>query len=69
MEGTVIFFSSAKGWGFLKQADGQPDLFCHYSAIRMKGYKELKADQKVSYEIEQGQKGLQAVDVFVLEDE
>jgi CspA family cold shock protein len=70
MEGKVIFFSAKKGWGFIAQANGKQDLFVHWSAIQgMDGYKELKADQRVSYEVENGPKGQpQATEVFVLED-
>ena len=42
MKGTVIFFSNAKGWGFLKPEDGDSDLFVHHTSIDMEGYRTLK---------------------------
>ena len=70
MEGKVIFFSAKKGWGFISQGDGKPDLFTHWSSIRgMSGYKELKAEQLVSFDIGKGPTGReQAENVFVLEE-
>jgi CspA family cold shock protein len=70
LEGTVIFFSAKKGFGFIAQKYGQPDLFCHWTSIRgMEGYKELKTDQRVSYILGTGPSGrVQADEVFVLED-
>ncbi|TVP92956.1 MAG: cold shock domain-containing protein CspD [Pseudomonadaceae bacterium] len=61
--GKVKWFNNAKGYGFIV-ADGQDeDLFAHYSAIQMEGYKTLKAGQPVAFEIIQGPKGLHAVNI------
>jgi cold shock protein len=68
LQGEVIFFSAAKGFGFLSREDGENDLFCHFSAIDMEGYKTLKQGQRVVFETEQGKNGLQACNVKVVED-
>ena len=60
--GTVKWFNAAKGYGFLAQ-DGGADIFVHYTAIQMDGYRTLKEGQKVEFSIEKGPKGLQAVNV------
>jgi CspA family cold shock protein len=60
--GTVKWFKDDKGYGFITGDDGQ-DVFVHFSAIQMEGYKSLAEGQKVAYEVQQGQKGLQAVNV------
>jgi CspA family cold shock protein len=60
--GTVKWFNSSKGYGFIARADG-PDVFVHFSAIKMEGYKTLQEGQKVEFTIEQGPKGLQAANV------
>ena len=62
-EGTVKWFNSDKGYGFITPDDGGDDLFVHYSAITGTGYRELKEGQKVSFEVTQGQKGPQASSV------
>lgn len=64
--GTVAWFSSQKGFGFLKRKNG-PDVFCHFSAIDMDGYKTLNEGDMVEFEIEQGKKGPQAAQVKVIE--
>lgn len=58
--GTVKWFNNAKGYGFILPDDGSGDIFAHYSAIDMDGYKTLKAGQNVAFEAEQGPKGLHA---------
>lgn len=63
--GTVKWFNNAKGFGFILPEDGGEDLFAHYSAIEMDGYKTLKAGQAVEFEIIQGQKGLHATHIRV----
>lgn len=65
-EGTVKWFDSAKGFGFITPSDGSPDVFAHFSSIEGSGYRELTEGQKVSYESEQGPKGQQAKNVRVI---
>ena len=61
--GTVKWFNSEKGFGFIEQDGGGPDVFVHYSAIQSSGYRELNEGQKVEFEVTQGQKGPQADNV------
>jgi len=61
--GKVKWFNNAKGYGFVVEDGKEEDLFAHYSAIQMDGYKTLKAGQEVSFEIIQGPKGLHAVNI------
>jgi len=61
--GTVKWFNNAKGYGFILADEGGEDLFAHYSAIQMEGYKTLKAGQTVSFDITRGDKGLHAVNI------
>ena len=65
-QGTVVWFSAEKGYGFIKQDDGSPDLFVHYQAIQSSGYRTLKEEQRVGYIVEQGRKGWQASNVKIL---
>jgi cold shock protein len=60
--GTVKWFSSEKGFGFISQADG-PDVFVHFSAIAGEGYKNLEENQQVEFDVTQGPKGPQASNV------
>ncbi len=60
--GTVKWFNAAKGYGFIGREEGE-DVFVHFSAIQMEGYKRLKEGQKVEFTIENGPKGLQAAEV------
>jgi len=62
MKGTVKWFNSEKGYGFIVGEDGN-DVFVHYSAIQVDGYKTLEEGQSVEYEIEQSPRGPQAVNV------
>ncbi|MEX0952835.1 MAG: cold-shock protein [Nitriliruptoraceae bacterium] len=62
-EGTVKWFNADKGFGFIAPADGGEDLFVHFSAIQMQGYKALEEGQTVSFEVGEGQKGPQAQNV------
>ncbi len=64
--GTVKWFNSEKGYGFITPEDGSKDLFVHFSAIQADGYKTLNEGQKVEYEATQGQKGPQASNVRVI---
>jgi CspA family cold shock protein len=64
--GTVKWFNSDKGFGFIQQDDGGADVFVHYSAIASSGYRELAEGQKVEFEVTQGQKGPQAENVRAL---
>lgn len=61
--GTVKWFNNAKGYGFILADEGGEDLFAHYSAIKMDGYKTLKAGQHVSFEITPGDKGMHAINI------
>ena len=61
--GKVKWFNNAKGYGFILPDEGGEDLFAHYSAIQMTGYKTLKAGQEVEFEIVEGPKGLHAVGI------
>ena len=60
--GTVKWFNSQKGFGFIQQEDG-PDVFVHFSAIEGSGYKNLEENQKVEFDVTQGPKGPQASNV------
>lgn len=63
--GTVKWFNNTKGFGFIAPADGGEDVFVHFSAIQGSGYRSLDEGQNVSFEVEQGPKGLQATQVSV----
>ena len=62
-QGTVKWFDNAKGYGFVSRENGGKDVFVHHSAIEGTGYKSLDEGQKVQFEVTQGQKGDQAVNV------
>ena len=64
--GTVKWFNADKGFGFINQDNGGDDVFVHFNAITTDGYKSLDEGQSVSFEIEKGQKGLQAANVTPL---
>jgi cold shock protein len=61
--GTVKWFNDSKGFGFITPDDGGEDLFAHFSAIQMAGFKTLKEGQKVQFEVTQGPKGKQASNI------
>jgi len=61
--GTVKWFNAEKGYGFISQPDGGADVFVHHSAIQMTGYRSLQEGQQVEFEVQQGNKGLQAANV------
>jgi CspA family cold shock protein len=63
--GTVKWFNSSKGYGFLSREDG-PDVFVHFSAIQSQGYRTLTEGQKVEFTVEKGPKGLQASNVVLV---
>ena len=66
INGTVKWFNSGKGYGFLSR-ENEADVFVHYSAIQNNGgYASLEEGQRVEFSVEQGPKGLQAIDVVVL---
>ncbi|MDY0124920.1 MAG: cold-shock protein [Anaerolineaceae bacterium] len=65
--GTIKWFSAPKGYGFIGMENGE-DVFVHFSAIHMEGYKRLKEGQKVEFTIEDGPRGKQAADVTVVEE-
>jgi len=62
-QGTVKWFNSEKGFGFVAQDGGGPDVFVHFSAIQGSGYKSLEENQKVEFDVTQGPKGPQAENV------
>lgn len=62
-QGTVKWFNAEKGFGFIAQEDGGDDVFVHYSAIQVQGYKTLDENQKVEFDVTQGPKGPQAENV------
>src|SRR5687767_3755688 len=66
--GKVKWFNDEKGWGFIKQDTG-PDVFVHYSQIHGEGRRRLFEDETVEFEIKEGPKGLQAVNVIRLQSE
>jgi CspA family cold shock protein len=63
--GTVKWFNSSKGYGFIEQEDG-PDVFVHFSGIKADGFKSLYEGDRVTFDIEDGQKGPAAVNVTVV---
>lgn len=65
--GTIKWFSAPKGFGFIGQENGE-DVFVHFSAIQMEGFKRLKEGQHVEFSIEEGPKGKQAANVVILDD-
>lgn len=63
-EGSVKWFNDAKGYGFIRQDGDNRDVFVHYSAINGEGFKTLKEGERVTFEVVQGPKGLQAANVM-----
>jgi cold shock protein len=61
--GTVKWFSAEKGFGFITQDEGGPDVFVHFSAISGEGYRNLEENQKIEFDVTAGQKGPQATNV------
>jgi CspA family cold shock protein len=64
--GTVKWFNADKGFGFITQDGGAPDVFAHFSAIASDGYRTLEENQRVEFDVEQGQKGLQASNIRLI---
>lgn len=64
-QGTVKWFNAEKGFGFISTENGQ-DVFAHFSAIQTNGFKTLEEGQKVAFDIEEGQRGPQAVNITKL---
>ncbi len=62
-KGTVKWFNNAKGYGFILSEGTQSDIFAHYSAIEMEGYKTLKAGQEVDFDLVDGDKGVHAAHI------
>ena len=62
-QGTVKWFNSEKGYGFIERADGEGDIFVHYSEIQGSGFRTLEENQRVEFEVGQGTKGPQATGV------
>lgn len=62
-QGTVKWFNAEKGYGFIAPEDGSADLFVHYSSIEGTGFKSLEENQRVEFEVGEGQKGPQAQEV------
>jgi len=62
-KGIIRWFDNKKGYGFIEKASDGKDLFVHYSAISMEGYKTLKAKEEVEFDVVDGEKGPQAADV------
>lgn len=65
-QGTVKWFNSEKGFGFITPDGGAPDVFVHYSEIQARGFRTLEENQRVSFDIGQGTKGPQATNVQVI---
>ena len=65
-QGTVKWFNAEKGFGFIAPDDGGKDLFVHHTSIQTRGFRTLDEGQQVEFEVEQGDKGLQAVNVTAL---
>ena len=66
--GVVKWFNNAKGYGFVTPDQGEQDIFIHFSAIAMEGYKTLKEGQKVEFELQEGPKGLHAANLQAASD-
>lgn len=61
--GTVKFFNTQKGFGFIQPDDGSADVFAHFSAIESTGFKSLEENQRVEFDTQPGRKGMQAANI------
>ena len=64
--GTVKWFNGDKGFGFIAPEDGSADVFAHYTAINANGFRSLNEGDRVSFDVQQGQRGLQAANIPVI---
>lgn len=64
--GTVKWFNNVRGYGFITRKDGNEDIFVHYRNIRAEGYRSLAEGQHVEFQLQKGEKGLQAEDVTLV---
>jgi cold shock protein len=67
LSGTVKWFNDAKGFGFIEPEGGGPDVFAHFSAVQMDGFRTLKQGSRVSYEVVQGPKGSLAQNIQLIQ--
>ncbi|HEX2549714.1 MAG TPA: cold-shock protein [Gammaproteobacteria bacterium] len=65
-KGTVIRFNKIKGYGFIKPDEGATEVFVHFSQVEMAGYKELKENQRISYVLNEGERGSFATEVTII---
>jgi len=65
-QGTVKWFNAEKGFGFISPDEGGQDVFAHFSAIKMDGYRALEENQRVEFDVTQGDKGLQAENIVAI---
>lgn len=69
MQGKVKWFNNTKGFGFINAAENSDDIFAHFSQIQMEGYKTLRPNQEVEFELVDGEKGKQAINIKPLRKE
>lgn len=64
LRGTVKWFNTEKGYGFIKPDDGGKDIFVHHKDIKMEGFRKLEEDERVEFDVETRAKGVQAINVI-----